>query len=160
MFLLHPSPPPHEFSFTLPLHPLVNSEHAATPADDIFLHGHLLPSTISTTAEDKNKNKNKKAFDAAQFLKKKYDSMVEPLLFFFNKDKESKRGEVKKKRTAHSSVPASARTSPVNSGRLAGTPTVSFSSSDKSSMEELQSAIQAAIAHCKNSIAEKGCREV
>lgn len=132
-----------------------------------------------TTAEDKNKNKNKKAFDAAQFLRKKYASMVEPLLFFFNKDKESKRGVTprrysfsghsgyifakekwKKKRTAHSSVPASARTSPVNSGRLAGTPTVSFSSSDKSSMEELQSAIQAAIAHCKNSIAEKGCREV
>ncbi|MCD7467706.1 hypothetical protein HAX54_005271 [Datura stramonium] len=55
------------------------------------------------------------------------------------------------------SAPASMRTSPTNSGLLvATTPTgganSSYSSSDHSTMEELQAAIQAAIAHCKKSI--------
>ncbi|KAK6939590.1 hypothetical protein RJ641_029121 [Dillenia turbinata] len=50
------------------------------------------------------------------------------------------------------SAPASMRTSPTNSGLLLGTATLPSSASD-STMEELQAAIQAAIAHCKNSIA-------
>lgn len=52
-----------------------------------------------------------------------------------------------------SSAPASLRASPVNSGHLSvGGGSVKVStSSEESTMEELQSAIQAAIAHCKNS---------
>ncbi|KAI3991999.1 hypothetical protein MKX01_014890 [Papaver californicum] len=49
------------------------------------------------------------------------------------------------------SAPASMWTSPTNSGLLLTTPLGVHSSSSESSMEELQSAIQAAIAHCKNS---------
>ncbi|PKU80961.1 BRI1 kinase inhibitor 1 [Dendrobium catenatum] len=45
------------------------------------------------------------------------------------------------------SAPPSIRTSPANSGLLGTPPTTNFSS------EELQNAIQAAIVHCKNSIA-------
>jgi BRI1 kinase inhibitor 1 len=53
-----------------------------------------------------------------------------------------------------SSAPASLRASPVNSGHLSVGGSVKVStSSEESTMEELQSAIQAAIAHCKNSIA-------
>ncbi|OWM70887.1 BRI1 kinase inhibitor 1 [Punica granatum] len=52
-----------------------------------------------------------------------------------------------------SSAPASMRTSPTNSGLLVPSPTASIRSNDSSTMEELQAAIQAAIAHCKNSIA-------
>ncbi|KAL6859097.1 hypothetical protein ACP4OV_018099 [Aristida adscensionis] len=54
-----------------------------------------------------------------------------------------------------SSAPASLKGSPANSGRLCvGESSVKVStSSEVSTMEELQSAIQAAIAHCKNSVA-------
>ncbi|KAK4752778.1 hypothetical protein SAY87_021576 [Trapa incisa] len=54
-----------------------------------------------------------------------------------------------------SSAPASMRTSPSNSGVLVPTPMAagSMRNNDSSTMEELQAAIQAAIAHCKNSIA-------
>ncbi|XP_026455837.1 BRI1 kinase inhibitor 1-like [Papaver somniferum] len=62
-----------------------------------------------------------------------------------NKKRESRgrRGEF--------SAPASMWTSPTNSGLLLTTPLGVHSSSSESNMEELQSAIQAAIAHCKNS---------
>ncbi|KAI3972534.1 hypothetical protein MKX01_019192 [Papaver californicum] len=62
-----------------------------------------------------------------------------------NKKRESRgrRGEF--------SAPASMWTSPTNSGLLLTTPLGVHSSSSESSIEELQSAIQAAIAHCKNS---------
>lgn len=52
------------------------------------------------------------------------------------------------------SAPASMRTSPANSGLLvmaSGTSTPTTKSD--STMEELQAAVQAAIAHCKKSIA-------
>lgn len=49
------------------------------------------------------------------------------------------------------SAPASMRTSPTNSGLLVATGLAS--STSDSTMEELQAAIQAAITHCKNSIA-------
>ncbi|KAK4744046.1 hypothetical protein SAY87_010358 [Trapa incisa] len=54
-----------------------------------------------------------------------------------------------------SSAPASMRTSPSNSGLLVPTPMAAAAqrNNDSSTMEELQAAIQAAIAHCKNSIA-------
>ncbi|KAJ6709789.1 MEMBRANE-ASSOCIATED KINASE REGULATOR 4-RELATED [Salix koriyanagi] len=49
------------------------------------------------------------------------------------------------------SAPASMRASPANGGLLLATTTLPSSTSD-STMEEFQAAIQAAIAHCKNSI--------
>ncbi|XP_042397551.1 BRI1 kinase inhibitor 1-like [Zingiber officinale] len=64
-------------------------------------------------------------------------------------------GEWRRRKKGQMSAPASMRTSPSNSGLLsASSMTISSTStSDSSTMEELQSAIQAAIAHCKNSIA-------
>ncbi|KAG6402479.1 hypothetical protein SASPL_134674 [Salvia splendens] len=63
-----------------------------------------------------------------------------------------KRGSVMRGRRSEFSAPASMRTSPGNSGLLvasgAATPTAGKSDS---TMEELQAAIQAAIAHCKKS---------
>ncbi|KAK4429010.1 BRI1 kinase inhibitor 1 [Sesamum alatum] len=51
------------------------------------------------------------------------------------------------------SAPASMRASPGNSGVLFGSGSVTPTASSDSTMEELQAAIQAAIAHCKKSIA-------
>ncbi|KAK7291122.1 hypothetical protein RIF29_06026 [Crotalaria pallida] len=51
------------------------------------------------------------------------------------------------------SAPASMRTSPTNSGLLLATS--ALPPANDSTMEELQAAIQAAIAHCKNSIAKE-----
>ena len=52
-----------------------------------------------------------------------------------------------------SSCPSSMRSSPSHSGVLSKNKNVCFNSfQDSSSMEELQSAIQGAIAHCKNSM--------
>lgn len=114
-------------------------------------------SKISKWFEDKKKH----------FLKK-YASMVEP--FFFSKGEKAKRDLRRRRpysfsgnsnpkerdkwmrRRGEFSAPASMRTSPTNSGLLLGTPT-GYSSSSESSMEELQNAVQAAIAHCKNSTA-------
>ncbi|XP_045823070.1 BRI1 kinase inhibitor 1 [Trifolium pratense] len=56
------------------------------------------------------------------------------------------------------SAPASMRTSPTNSGLLlakSGALSASSSHGNDSTMEELHAAIQAAIAHCKNSIAKE-----
>ncbi|KAK1263587.1 putative BRI1 kinase inhibitor 1 [Acorus gramineus] len=62
----------------------------------------------------------------------------------------------KGRRGGQFSAPASMRTSPTNSGLLMATAGgATFSSSDESTMEELNNAIQAAVAHCKNSIAMK-----
>ncbi|XP_062192592.1 probable BRI1 kinase inhibitor 1 [Phragmites australis] len=59
----------------------------------------------------------------------------------------------KRHRGSLSSAPASLRGSPANSGHLSVGDSVKVStSSEVSTMEELQSAIQAAIAHCKNSV--------
>ena len=64
-----------------------------------------------------------------------------------------------RRRGEYASAPASMWTSPTNSGHLVATPGTNFmSSSSNSSMEELQAAIQAAIAHCKNSISMKGSK--
>lgn len=54
------------------------------------------------------------------------------------------------------SAPATMRTSPANSGLLvaSGASTPTSAGKSDSTMEELQAAIQAAIAHCKKSIAE------
>ena len=55
-------------------------------------------------------------------------------------------------RRGECSAPASMRTSPTNSGLLLATASLPSSTSN-STMEEFHAAIQAAIAHCKNSIA-------
>ncbi|KAI6688129.1 hypothetical protein NL676_024957 [Syzygium grande] len=118
--------------------------------------------------KEKQKSKKLISFDMTQMLKR-YARMVRPLLQF-----RGRRGEegAQSRRQSHSfsgnvdgrrknrelrapqfSAPASMRTSPTNSGLLEPTTTLPSSTSDQSTMEELQAAIQAAIAHCKNSIA-------
>ncbi|GMH13805.1 hypothetical protein Nepgr_015646 [Nepenthes gracilis] len=116
--------------------------------------------------EGNEKQKRKLRFDLTHFLKR-YLRMMSPVLFF-----KGRREDIELHRQPYSfsgnlcpkerrdlrgrrgefSAPASMRTSPTNSGLLlakAGLP----SPSNDSTMEELQAAIQAAIAHCKNSIA-------
>ncbi|GMJ15375.1 BRI1 kinase inhibitor 1 [Hibiscus trionum] len=126
----------------------------------------------SVDVEEKEKHKKKKMrFDLSHLLKR-YIRMVRPLLFFKGKrDKlhvhrqaysfsgnlgsirNKKEDELMRGRRGeyYSSAPASMRTSPTNSGLLVATTGFASSTSD-STMEELQGAIQAAIAHCKNSI--------
>ncbi|KAL5558882.1 hypothetical protein UlMin_035093 [Ulmus minor] len=117
--------------------------------------------------EQQEKRKRKMRFDVSQVLKR-YMRMVRPLLFFkgrrengqFREQAFSYSGNLTPRsnkqdlrgRRGEFSAPASMRTSPTNSGLLVATPSLPSSTSD-STMEELQAAIQAAIAHCKNSIA-------
>ncbi|PRQ27670.1 hypothetical protein RchiOBHm_Chr6g0307761 [Rosa chinensis] len=119
--------------------------------------------------EDKEgKHKRKMRFDVSNILKR-YVRMVRPLLFFrgrkenvhFSRQPYSFSGNLSPRNKHHLrgrrgefSAPASMRTSPTNSGLLLATSgaTTPTNTSD-STMEELQAAIQAAIAHCKNSIA-------
>ncbi|KAG9145965.1 hypothetical protein Leryth_015608 [Lithospermum erythrorhizon] len=135
-----------------------------------------------TDLEDKNENedesreKRKLKFDNVSHFLKRYIKMVRPFLSNLRSGNTrdgnmgsfqrqsysltglSLRGSNKKERRGgrrgeYASAPASIWTSPTNSGHLVATPGTTFmSSSSNSSMEELQSAIQAAIAHCKNSI--------
>ncbi|KAE8683622.1 putative dihydroflavonol-4-reductase-like [Hibiscus syriacus] len=118
--------------------------------------------------EKKHKKKNMR-FDVSHLLKR-YVRMVRPLLFFKGKrDKlhvhrqaysfsgnlglrNNEEDEfIRGRRGEYQSAPASMWTSPTNSGLLVATTGFASSTSD-STMEELQAAIQAAIAHCKNSI--------
>lgn len=96
---------------------------------------------------------------------KKYLRMVQPFGIFQGRREKigqsysysgnlspiNKRDVVEGRRGEYS-APASMRTSPTNSGLLL--PTSTFPPASDSTMEELQAAIQAAIAHCKNSIAK------
>ncbi|KAF5747057.1 BRI1 kinase inhibitor 1-like [Tripterygium wilfordii] len=119
-----------------------------------------------TEKEDKEKNKRRIRFDVNHVLKK-YVRMIRALPFFrekrenlqFHRQAHSFSGGLSSKtkheiRRGEFSAPASMRTSPTNSGLLVATTTLPSSTSD-STMEELQAAIQAAIAHCKNSIAKE-----
>ncbi|XP_038974412.1 BRI1 kinase inhibitor 1-like [Phoenix dactylifera] len=122
--------------------------------------------------KEENKKMKKKGFDMSRFLKK-YARMVKPFSFFKRESSKrdlhhkpysfSGRPNPKEKvgwrrRRGEFSAPDSMRTSPTNSGLLSAT-SMPFNSSDESTMEELQSAIQAAIAHCKNSTAtEEKCK--
>ncbi|XWS25634.1 hypothetical protein CRYUN_Cryun27aG0084700 [Craigia yunnanensis] len=116
--------------------------------------------------EEKEKHKKKTRFDVSHVLKR-YVRMVRPFLFFRgrrdnlhlrhqaysfsgNLSLRNKKQELRGRRGEYS-APASMRTSPTNSGHLVATTGFPSSTSD-STMEELQAAIQAAIAHCKNSI--------
>jgi BRI1 kinase inhibitor 1 len=130
-------------------------------------------------AEEKRKDRAKqRALDVGQWLKRHMASMVEQLRASFSRH-QSERERREQRRRPHSfsghgpgaaremrererwrrrrgqlsSAPASLRVSPANSGHLSVGGSVKVStSSEESTMEELQSAIEAAIAHCKNSI--------
>lgn len=116
--------------------------------------------------EKEQKQKSKPKIDISDAVKK-YMRLIKPLLSFRNrrmspqlhrqaysfsgnlrvrnkKEVRGKRGEL--------SAPASVRTSPTNSGLLVASGTATPTTSD-STMEEVQAAIQSAIAHCKKSIA-------
>ncbi|KAI8549892.1 hypothetical protein RHMOL_Rhmol06G0060500 [Rhododendron molle] len=120
-----------------------------------------------TEEEEREKQRKKLKFDLSHVLKR-YMRMVRPL---FHRRRESdvqlrrqphsfsgylsprdyyEEEQVRGRRWGEFSAPASMKTSPYNSGPLVGNGVVSTSDS---TMEELQAAIQAAIAHCKNSIA-------
>ncbi|BAT82674.1 hypothetical protein LR48_Vigan07g272000 [Vigna angularis] len=115
--------------------------------------------------EDKAKYKKKVRFDVIHAMKK-YLRMVQPKMLFKGQREKirpscgqsySYSGNVtptnyKQSWREQYSAPASMRTSPTNSGLLIATTPLPSSARD-STMEELQAAIQAAIAHCKNSIA-------
>lgn len=110
--------------------------------------------------------KKNQRFAMSQVLKR-YAKMVRPLMFFkgrkenlqshrqpysFSGNLSWRNKQELRGRRGEYSAPASMRTSPSNSGLLLATTALPSSTSD-STMEELQAAIQAAIAHCKNSIA-------
>lgn len=123
-------------------------------------------------------DKKKLKFDVVNQVLKRYMKMIRPLLSFrpsaesrrsssspivarrFQNQPHSFSGSTSsrkedqfrvRRRRREFSAPASMRTSPANSGPL--TPNGAFSPTSDSTMEELQAAIQAAITHCKNSIA-------
>lgn len=120
--------------------------------------------------DDVKKKKKKTGFDMGRAFKW-YMSLIQPLFsrgdkrkrefrrqpYSFSGNLNSKWKERGRRRGGEFSAPASMATSPTNSGLLLATATITSSSND-SSMEELQNAIQAAIAHCKNSIAVKDDR--
>ncbi|CAH9125398.1 unnamed protein product [Cuscuta epithymum] len=123
---------------------------------------------------EKEKQGKKVKFDVTQVVKR-YMKLVTPLLGMRGGRRRSRtaaeeerqsnysysghisvRGKWKKETSirGRSSAPASLRASPANSGVLLPPATSGISSSSSvSTMEDLQSAIQAAIAHCKNSSA-------
>ncbi|KAA8539147.1 hypothetical protein F0562_025839 [Nyssa sinensis] len=116
--------------------------------------------------EDKEKQKKKLRFDVSDVMKR-YMRMVRPFLSFkgrrenmqlrrqpysFSGNLSSRGRQELRGRRGEFSAPASMRTSSTNSGLLLAIGSIPTSTSD-STMEELQAAIQAAITHCKNSIA-------
>ncbi|TVT98645.1 hypothetical protein EJB05_56041, partial [Eragrostis curvula] len=131
-------------------------------------------------AEERRKEKLRRGLDVSQWVRKRVAAMVEQLRASFSRQAERERREQQRRRphsfSGHgpnaaareikeqgrwmrrrrgqlSSAPASLRVSPANSGHLSVGASVKVStSSEESTMEELQSAIEAAIAHCKNSI--------
>lgn len=114
--------------------------------------------------QDSERQKRKVRIDMSNVVKK-YMRLVKPFLFLrrgsrqihrpqpysFSGNLQVKNKELRKRRGEYS-APASMRTSPTNSGLLVASGTATPTKSD-STMEELQAAIQAAIAHCKKSIA-------
>ncbi|KAJ3676995.1 hypothetical protein LUZ60_002719 [Juncus effusus] len=138
----------------------------------IFRLGSRENKTEETEKKEENKSrKNKKRLDLGQVWKK-YISIMEN--FFYNKGERERRDlrrrpysfsgntnlremeKWRKRKLGQRSAPASMRTSPANSGHFTGSSINKLSSSsDESTMEEFQNAIQAAIAHCKSSIAAK-----
>ncbi|KAL9673699.1 hypothetical protein QQ045_029960 [Rhodiola kirilowii] len=132
-------------------------------------------SEIAKSEETERKKKQRKFRFELSRLVKRYARLVRPILMFSERRRNNSsnqfkpqpisysgdlsfRGkqEVKGKKGQYYSAPASIRTSPVNSGILLTSAKSVSSPMADSTMEELQSAIQAAIAHCKNSIATDG----
>lgn len=118
--------------------------------------------------EEEIKKKRKIRFNVSHIIRR-YVRIIRPLLIFKGGRRESGKlrrqpysfsgnlswkGKQELKGRREFSAPASLWTSPTNSGPLVANTSISSSKSD-STMEELQSAIQAAIAHCKNSITVK-----
>ncbi|KAI3761168.1 hypothetical protein L1987_51578 [Smallanthus sonchifolius] len=124
-------------------------------------------------SDDNNNNNSKKKL---KLLIKKYMKMVKPFMLLPKANSKRLKGElinrqphsfscnflstrnslpVEMNRRGKFSAPVSMRTSRENSGILLASGTVSPAkgTTSDSTMEELQAAIQAAIAHCKNSIA-------
>ncbi|XP_074264118.1 BRI1 kinase inhibitor 1 [Silene latifolia] len=115
-------------------------------------------------SDPKEKTEKKKVkFDVTNFLKR-YLKLVKPASspkggrassnesysFSGNLNPKINPRELRSLRAEYS-APASMRTSPTNSGRILATNVGVPSPVSESTMEELQAAIQAAIAHCKNS---------
>lgn len=120
--------------------------------------------------EVKKKRKKKASFEVISGTLKRCMRLIKP--WFFKGGREKEKREFRRepysmsgnlnwkwkerggRRWGQFSAPASIQTSPTNSGLLIATPVIASPPSE-STMEELQNAIQAAIAHCKNSVAGK-----
>lgn len=124
--------------------------------------------------KEKHKKKKKKLkFDVIHAVIKKYLRMVKPLMHFRGEREKTRLHKQSYSYSGYStprnnnnkqelrgwsgqySAPASMRTSPSNSGLLLATTALPSPAVSDSTMEELQAAIQAAIAHCKNSFAKE-----
>ena len=143
-------------------------EGKSKPAFSLFGLTKGLKGSKVRDKEDKEKRKKKLKFDVIHALKK-YLRMVQPLVLFKGKREKfrlhgkssySYSGNVTPRNKqefmgwrGQYSAPASMRTSPTNSGLLVAA--TALPPASDSTMEELQAAIQAAIAHCKNSIAKE-----
>ncbi|KAG4953525.1 hypothetical protein JHK87_039119 [Glycine soja] len=177
-----PSSPSQEFSFTISLHhstfPSDNSKAPPnssslaldlSPADDIFFHGHLLPLQLLShlpSSPPRSSTNSMDSFtlpirelleDESHSIKDSSGSSRSSTSDSNNsskRDQDNNNNNIGKKGwRGQYSAPASMTTSPTNSGLLIATTPLPPASD--STMEELQAAIQAAIAHCKNSIAKE-----
>lgn len=112
---------------------------------------------------DKDGQKRKFRFEPMSRVVKRYvRNMAASLLYFRRRNREEEEDDIDLQvrtlalgdlgRTGMFSAPASITASPRNSGLLAKRPVFSDTVTD-STVEELQAAIQAAIAYCKRSIA-------
>ncbi|KAG8377631.1 hypothetical protein BUALT_Bualt08G0053100 [Buddleja alternifolia] len=121
-------------------------------------------SSIEQTENDRNHEKRTSKFEVL----KRYIRLVKPFIHSLryrkirnpNLVRHSYSGNLRVKskkelrgRRGGFSAPATMRNSPTNSGRLVASGSLTPTSMSDSTMEELQAAIQAAIAHCKNSVA-------
>ncbi|PIA46336.1 hypothetical protein AQUCO_01500097v1 [Aquilegia coerulea] len=122
----------------------------------------------SESGERKEEKKNKVRFEMSHVFKR-YLKMVQPNMFSKGKRENRqlhgrscsftenlclKEKQLWRARRGGLSAPATMQTSPTNSSGNLNTDSL-FPSKNGTSMEELQSAIQAAIAHCKKSTAVK-----
>ncbi|KAK4434444.1 BRI1 kinase inhibitor 1 [Sesamum alatum] len=120
-------------------------------------------------SEAREKEKRKPKFDISNVIKR-YLRLVKPFLslrsrngnppsthrqqpYSFSGNLQVRSKKELRGRRGEFSAPASMRTSPTNSGLLVASGSVTPTTKSDSTMEELQAAIQAAIAHCKKSIA-------
>ncbi|KAL2512646.1 BRI1 kinase inhibitor 1 [Abeliophyllum distichum] len=164
-------------SFTLPKKELSNEDKSIDHQSDEFeAKGREKSKSFSLFGRSKwrkgceNREKEEKTklkFELSHVVKR-YMRMVRPLFSFRNRRENAEfqrqpyslsgnlmfknKTELRGKR-GELSAPASMRTSPTNSGLLVANGTLTPTSTGDSTMEELQAAIQSAIAHCKKSIA-------